>query len=118
MTSPPASAPAAGIRSATDGSCTVVVPAGYEVSETSCGDGLDNDCDGSTDSGGLCACISGGFYDRMATTETDDSYNVAIADFNNDGHPDVASVSRGATEPHRLYLGDWRRLRAAELELR
>ena len=93
----------AGIRSATDGSCPV--PAGYEASEASCGDGLDNDCDGSIDSGGLCACTSAGFYDRVVTTETDRTHSVAIADFNNDGRPDAATVGRDA-DPHRLYLGD------------
>ena len=78
----------------------------YEASETSCGDGVDNDCDGSTDSGGLCACTSGGFFDRIVSFANEGSYKVVIADFNNDGRPDAATVSQDATQPHRLYLGD------------
>jgi len=34
--------------------CDTSAVTGYEASETSCGDGLDNDCDGAVDSGGVC----------------------------------------------------------------
>jgi len=53
-------------RSTTDGHC--LTPSAFEVSESTCGDGLDNDCDGVTDEG--CACDYQGNGNGVCATAT------------------------------------------------
>ena len=58
-------------------------PAGYEANEVDCGDGVDNDCDGSTDlmDVGCDACANGGLPTEICGNGEDDDCN----GFNDDG---------------------------------